>query len=272
MVDNAYLESVEKQRVNRDEQMVANPRNWLSLVGLFWLEEGENPFGSGKENKIFLPTLPNEHCGCLRLENNRVFLTQASPNVTLNGDPAVLRELSSDVEEKPDLIEAGTISLMVIQRGDHKLVRAWDRDAQAVNNYKGLNYFPVNEQYRLVATFTPYTSPKLIMIHDVIGGQHESCILGQVHFSINGIACSLEVEDAEEEGLISFVDQTKIYTTYPGGRYLTLSKPSGEQVILDFNLASNWPCAYTSYATCPLPPSANHLPVRIEAGEMRYHE
>lgn len=144
MTDNAYLESILKQRVYRDEQMVANPRNWLSLIGLFWLEEGENPFGSGEENKIVLPTLPSEHCGCLRLENNRVFLTQTSPNVTLNGDPAVLRELSSDVEEIPDLIKAGTVSMMVIQRGVHKLVRAWDRDTQTVKDFKGLKYFPVN--------------------------------------------------------------------------------------------------------------------------------
>lgn len=97
-------------------------------------------------------------------------------------------------------------------------------------------------------------------------------MLGEVHFNLDGKDLVLQVEDAEDEGLISFVDETRKDLTYPGGRLLTLPKPLIETFRLDFNAALNWPCAYTPWATCPLPPKENFLPVRIEAGEMRYHD
>lgn len=272
MTDKSYIDSIAQERKAREARMTAHPRNWLSLVGLFWLEEGNNTFGCGTENKIYLSALPDEYCGSLRLENGNACLIEATENVTLNGQPAEKRLLSADTDDQPDLIEAGSISMMVIRRGEHTLLRAWDRDARAVKDFKGLNYFAVDECWCLPARFIPYDPPKTITIHDAIGGQREGAILGRVLFALNDIEYSLEVEDADDEGLISFVDQTKKDTTYPGGRYITLPKPINEQVILDFNQAANWPCAYTSFATCPLPPLANHLPIRIEAGEKRYHD
>jgi uncharacterized protein len=272
MTKLSYTESIIKIRKERDEHMVDHPRNWLALVGLFWLEEGDNPFGKSEANKIVLPSLPLDRCGNLRLDNDSVFLTEAADCVTLNGHSAKLQKISCDMDETPDLLEAGSILMMVLKRREHTLLRTWDREASAVKEFKGLNYFPIDRAYCLPARFEAYNPPKTILIHDAIGGQHESSILGRVHFSINNTLCSLEVEDAGDEGLISFVDLTKTDSTYPGGRYITLPKPIEDQVTLDFNLASNWPCAYTSYATCPLPPQANHLPVRIEAGEKRYHD
>ncbi len=267
-----YIDPILLKRAERDQQMVAQPRNWLALTGLFWLEEGDNPFGKDSQNKILIPNLPLERCGCLRLEEGKVFLSEAAHAVTLNGNSAELRQLFTDMDEKPDLLEAGPILMMVIRRGEHWLLRAWDRESSAVKEFKGLKYFPVNPAYYVQAGFEPYEPPKTIVIHDAIGGQHESAILGRVHFQINRTDCTLEVEDGGDEGLISFVDQTKSDTTYPGGRWLTLPKPIQECVTLDFNLASNWPCAYTAYATCPLPPQTNQLLVRIEAGEKRYHD
>ncbi len=267
-----YIDQIEKSRETRDARMTANPRNWLSLVGLFWLEEGNNTFGKDEKNKVTLSTLPLDHCGTLHLKDGKVSLVEADVHITLNGQPAEKRLLSADTDDQPDIIEAGSICMMVLRRGEHTLLRAWDREAQAVKDFKGLKYFTVDEHYRVSSRFIPYDPPKNITIHDAIGGQHEGAILGRVLFTLNGVDCSLEVEDAEDEGLISFVDQTKKDATYPGGRYITLPKPIAEQGFLDFNLAANWPCAYTSFATCPLPPLANHLPILIEAGEKRYHD
>lgn len=272
MPEISYIELITQERKVRDERMTANPRNWLSLVGLFWLEEGDNSFGMDEKNKISLPTLPSDHCGTLHLKKGQVSLKEAVSEVSLNGKLAELRVLFTDSDDQPDIIEVGSICMMVLRRGEHTLLRAWDREAQAVKDFKGLKYFTVDEHYRVSSRFIPYDPPKNITIHDAIGGQHEGAILGRVLFTLNGVDCSLEVEDAEDEGLISFVDQTKKDATYPGGRYITLPKPIAEQVILDFNQAANWPCAYTSFATCPLPPLANHLPIRIEAGEKRYHD
>lgn len=266
------MESILENRKARDERVRNNPRNWLALAGLFWLEEGDNPFGSADRNTISLPGFPHPRSGCLRLEGDQVSLTDAAEGVLLNRQKAEMRILQADTDGDPDLIEAGSIHLMVIRRGGKAMLRAWDVESQAVKNFNGFKYFAVNPAFCLKATFVPYDPPKPFTVTDMIGMQHESAMLGEVHFKLDGQDFVLQVEDAEDEGLISFVDETRKDLSYPGGRLLKLPKPLGETLTLDFNTALNWPCAYTPWATCPLPPKSNFLPVRIEAGEMRYHD
>jgi uncharacterized protein len=272
MTGNYTMDPILESRKERDERVRKNPRHWLALAGLFWLEEGDNPFGSTDSNKVVLHGFPHPRSGCLHLEGDQVSLTEAAEGVLLNRQKAELRLLQADTDGDPDLIEAGPIHLMVIRRGGKAMLRAWDVDSQALKDYKGFNYFAVNPAFCVKAAFMPYDPPKTFMVTDVIGSQHESAMLGEVHFKLNGLDLVLEVEDADDEGLISFVDETRKDLSYPGGRLLTLPKPLSETLTLDFNTAVNWPCAYTPWATCPLPPKANFLPVRIEAGEMRYHD
>lgn len=272
MNNQNWQNSLYTQRKERDERVRSNPCHWLSLVGLSILEEGENSFGSADANKIILPGFPHPQSGCLRLENGQVSLTSAAAGVLLNDQKAELRLLKADTDGDPDLIIAGSIHLMVIRRGGKSMLRAWDVNSQALKHFKGFKYFAVDPDLCLEAKFIPYDPPKSFKVTDVIGTQRESNLLGEVHFKINGQPLVLQVEDAEDEGLISFVDETRKDSTYPGGRFLTLPKPFNETVRLDFNTALNWPCAYTAWATCPLPPKENLLPVRIEAGEMRYHD
>lgn len=272
MAQNNTIQKITEFRNYRDKLPFSNPRHWLALAGLFWLEEGDNPFGSADSNKIVLPGFPHPRSGCLRLEGDQVSLTEAAEGVQLNRQTAEMRILKADADGDPDLIEAGRIHLMVIRRGGKAMLRAWDVEAQAVKDFKGFKYFTVNPDFCVKAAFIPYDPPRTFTVTDVIGSQHESAMLGEVHFKLNGQDLVLQVEDAEDEGLISFVDETRKDLTYPGGRQLVLPKPLGETFTLDFNTALNWPCAYTPWATCPLPPKSNFLPVRIEAGEMRYHD
>lgn len=266
------MENLLESRKARDERVRNNPRNWLALAGLFWLEEGDNPFGSADNNKIVLSGFPHPRSGCLRLEGDQVSLTEAADGVMLNRQKAELRPLKADADGDPDLIEAEAIHLMVIQRGGNAMLRAWDVESQAVKDFKGFKYFPIDPAFCLQATFVPYNPPRAFTVTDLIGTQHESVMLGEVHFKVNGKDLMLQVEDADDEGLISFADETRKDLSYPGGRLLTLPKPLDETLTLDFNTAVNWPCAYTPWATCPLPPKSNFLPVRIEAGEMKYHD
>jgi uncharacterized protein len=67
-----------------------------------------------------------------------------------------------------------------------------------------------------------------------------------------------------------FRDLTAGKETYPAGRFLYADMPRNGSVVLDFNKAYNPPCAFTPYATCPLPPPQNRMRVRIEAGELKY--
>jgi uncharacterized protein len=271
MEHNEWLKSILKAREEREKRLLDGPRNWFSLAGLFWLEEGDNSFGGAEGNKVMLVGLP-EKCGNLYLQNGKVVLSEAIPGLLLNGKPAECRELHSDADGEPDLLEIGSFSLMVIKRGEFFLLRTRDNEAKTLKNFHGLNYFPPDPQYRVQARFIPYDPPRNITVSNAIGLQEESRVLGKLLFTLQRYVLELEVEEAGEEGLVNFVDECKTDSTYPGGRWLTLPLPLKEEVTLDFNLAGNWPCAYTPWATCPLPPQNNRLYIRVEAGEKRYHD
>lgn len=273
MIDPSYQEKIQKHREDREKWMTANPRNWFSLAGLFWLEAGDNPFGSDESNKIILPTLNSATCGVFHHEMGKVTLTGVEgEGIKVNGQTPGSRPLRTDHDDAPDLIETGSLVMMVIQRGEHLFLRVWDKEAQVIKNFKGLNYYPVNPEYCIPARFNPYDPPRVEKTQDVIGTEYDSKFTGQAIFIINSVECTLEAQDNDDELLFSFTDPTKTDTTYPGGRFLNTAKPKNGQVMLDFNLATNWPCAYTSYVTCPLPPFENRLTVRIEAGEIKYHD
>jgi uncharacterized protein (DUF1684 family) len=273
MSKTSFVEQVQAIRAARDARMKTSPQSWLALIGLFRLEAGENPFGAFAANKIVLAKCGEAQCGSFHLENGTVrLLPQLNTNLKVNDLPPESRDLKTDRDEQTDLIRAGSLTMMVLQRGNDHYLRVWDGESPAVDNFTGLRYYPIKPAYRIVVKFVPYDPPKTIQIQDVIGGEHDGFLAGEAHFNLHGTECYLVAEDAGDELLFSFTDETRNDTTYPGGRYLTTEEPQNDQMILDFNLAVNWPCAYTAYATCPLPPAENHLSVRIEAGEMRYQE
>ncbi len=160
----------------------------------------------------------------------------------------------------------------VISRNNRPYLRVWDREAPALTSHKGLHYFPIDAKYQITALYQPFETPRSLKVLDAIGGEHESRFPGQACFTINGLECTLIAEEEDDGLLFNFTDLTRADSTYPGGRYLLTEPPAGGTILLDFNLARNWPCAYTAFATCPLAPAENHLKVRIEAGEMRYHD
>jgi uncharacterized protein (DUF1684 family) len=272
MENSQYLESIQAQRLEREKRLVANPRNWFSLAGLFWLEPGENTFGADPSNPIHLPAAPAPFCGGLYLHNNTVTLKHALEGVRVNGELPPTRPLQTDHDDTPDFIECGSLRMLVLRRGEKTLLRVWDTKAKAVKDFRGLNYFPIDAQYRIEAEYLPYNPPVLKKGTDAIGTETEVEFSGQVRFTLSGVDCTLEAQ-ADDEGLmLHFSDLTKKDTTYPGGRYLLTSVPENGRVMLDFNQAVNWPCAYTQFATCPLTPFENALQLRIEAGEKRYHD
>ena len=162
--------------------------------------------------------------------------------------------------------------MKIIVRGAATLVRAWDRESPAGKQFMGFKYYPVDEKYRVTAKYVRYDLPKIIKRQDIIGTETEDQLLGQARFSLNGAECTLEAEKSDGELLFHFMDRTSKVTTYGGGRKFTTPEPEGEELVLDFNLTKNWPCAYTPFATCPVVPQENRLPIKIEAGEKKYFE
>jgi uncharacterized protein len=268
-----YTESIIKFRREREARLVASPRNWLSLCGLFWLKPGRNSLGADPDCDICLTGLPLPRCADLLLADGRITLDPVvDSGLRINGQPAAQVELETDQSEQPDLLESGSLAMMVIIRGEHTLLRVWDQSAPAYVNFHGLNYFPVDARYRISAEYQPYDPPKTIQTFDAIGTPTETEFKGRVVFELDGQPCSLDVEVEDGEMMLNFNDLSAKTGSYPGGRFLVCDQPAGTHVELDFNRTVNWPCAYTSFATCPVPPAQNRLTVAISAGEMRFHE
>lgn len=267
-----YVQEIEQWRAKRAEGLRA-PDGWLTVVGLTWLREGTSTIGSAKGSDIPLPLAAPPRVGTLEFSHGRAVI-QVAPGVVVKAQdkPVAEQELHSDKEGKPDVLTVGSVSLYVIERGGRHAVRVKDTESAPRRAFRGLDWYPVNESYRIEARFTPYDPPKQIPIANVVGTVQPMPSPGYVTFQIGGrelrLDPVLEEPDAKELFYI-FRDPTAGKETYPAGRFLYSEMPKDGTVVLDFNKAYSPPCAFTSFATCPLPPRQNRLDVRIEAGEKK---
>jgi uncharacterized protein (DUF1684 family) len=249
---------------------------WLTLVGLFWLEPGENRFGSDKTaNRIVFPegTAPKA-MGSLDLAGETVTL-RAKPeaNLTADGKPATTMVVKTDADGEPTSLQHGRIRFYVIKRGKRLGVRVKDSKNPALEAFHGIESFPVNLKWRFDARFDAYDPPKPVAIPNILGSTEQEKSPGAVVFQFGGKEYRIDaVKEAGSEDLfLIFGDQTNGLETYGGGRFLYADPPGKDgKVVVDFNKAYNPPCVFTPYATCPLPPAQNRLAVRVEAGEKSY--
>jgi uncharacterized protein (DUF1684 family) len=245
---------------------------WLTLIGLFWLKEGENKFGSDPSNDIVLPEGKSPAmAGTLRLAGGHVTLeAQPGSGITSKGRPVGTLDLVSDEDGSPTVLDLGSLSFHVVRRGDRTGLRVKDKENPARAEFKGTEYYPVDRKWVVNARFEPYDPPKQMPIRNVLGMEMEETSPGALSFEVDGRACKIDAlrEKGEEQLFIIFTDQTSGHETYGAGRYLYADPPGADgRVQLDFNRAYSPPCAFTRYATCPLPPAQNRLPLRVEAGE-----
>jgi hypothetical protein len=171
-------------------------------------------------------------------------------------------------------LEVGTYTLSVIARAGRLGLRVRDRESAARKGFRGISGFPVASRYRVSAQFVPFDPPKTATVINVIGDAVDFVSPGQLVFTLDGVEHRLDAvyETPEKKDLwLIFRDRTSAVSTYPAGRYLHAPLPVDGRVDLDFNVAYNPPCAFTEFATCPIPPKQNWLKVAIEAGEKDYH-
>jgi uncharacterized protein (DUF1684 family) len=264
--DPAYLQSFEKWKA----ELVADRKaRWLPLAGLFWLKPGANTLGAADDNAIVLPSGP-AHAGVFTRQDKVVSVKlESGIEAKIGGKPATESNLDSDTTGHPTIIELGALRMFVIERGDRIGIRVRDLNSAAIRNYKGPAFFPLDLGYRVTATFVPSDGKKTVDVPDVLGDVNHAPVIGEVHFKLNGQDLTLtSFEGTEKEG-ISFVvgDLTSKTDTYPGGRFLDTGPVVNGKAVLDFNRAYSPPCSVTPYATCPLAPKENRLPVAITAGE-----
>ncbi|WP_210466654.1 DUF1684 domain-containing protein [Rufibacter roseolus] len=154
--------------------------------------------------------------------------------------------------------------------------------AEAKTIFKGLEYFPVNEVYRVKAKFVRNTQETVFIMPTTGTRTPEYMKYGELHFKLQGQPLKLSVYQNQELKkqpkymaylFIPFTDATTGQETYATGRYLDFTIPMGaDSVWLDFNKAYNPYCAYGDGYSCPIPPKENKLPVRIEAGVKNYEK
>jgi uncharacterized protein (DUF1684 family) len=264
--DAAYLQSFEKWKTELVDDL---KQNWLVLAGLFWLKPGTNSFGSATDNAIVLPSGP-AHAGVFQLQGEDVSVEfQKGAAAKIDGQSPGSAKLQADVTGKPTVIEMGSLRMYVIQRGARLGIRLKDLNSEAARNYAGPIFFPIDMTYRVTGTFVPSDGKKTVDVPNVLGDVTPTPIAGEVHFNLNGQDLTLTALSGDPTKGVSFVigDLTSKTETYPGGRFLDTDPVVEGKVVLDFNRAYNPPCAVTAYATCPLAPKENRLPVAISAGE-----
>jgi hypothetical protein len=247
---------------------------FLTLVGLYWLDEGETTAGSDEENALVLPAKLPAKLGTFTRQGSDVsFQPDPGAEVKLGGKRFEGGALKADAKgAPPDVLELGSYRFHVIQRGDQVGLRLKDSEAKARKEFHGIERFPVSRKWRIAGRFEPFETPMKILVPTVLGTIDKLDSPGTVAFSAGGKEYRLYpvLEPGSESLFFVFGDLTNKTDTYGAGRFLYADPPKGGKVVLDFNRAFNPPCVFSPYATCPLPPAQNKLPLRIEAGEKRY--
>ena len=269
-----YEETILIERREREDRFKNTERGWLGLVGLYWLRDGENKIGSDPDNDILLPPVVPGHIGIVQY-NNGVATFRAARGVPVycDGKQVTLKTLIADIYDDADFMQIGDLTFVLLDRAGRHLIRVWNKHSKLRKGFTGFKQYPVDPKYCIEAKYTSYETPRLISIQDVIEIYHETPFQGYVTFEFNGEVHRLEARVDEDEYMrLDFKDATNGDTTYKGGRFLVAEMPRNGKIIVDFNRAYNPPCAYTDYATCPLPPLENYLPFRVEAGEKAFRE
>jgi len=272
--DNLFNKQEQEWRTKRDQQML-KPTSWLTIAGLFWLEEGGNSFGTDPSNKIVLPKNSAPiFAGKFMLRKEKiVVIAQEKIGLKIGKNIITRMTIKSDETGQADEIELNELRMWVIKRGERYAIRLRDFNNPGYKNYKQLVFYPPSKKYKILADYIPYESPKKITVATIVGTHTEMISPGYVKFAIDGKEHNLKAfgGGSDDKNLFFiFKDNTNGNETYEASRFMSAEIMDNNKVLLNFNRAFNPPCAYTPYATCPLPPPDNYLSIPIEAGEKKY--
>jgi uncharacterized protein len=271
--------AVETWRTERVAKLTS-PTGWLTLVGLYWFNEGDNTFGRAEANTLVLDhkAMPNT-LGAFAVSNGKVKFTATQFTATQNNvvthaaKPIKSIAMNSDATGDPTVLTTGSLEFFVIERAGKLGLRVRDTEHAARKNFRGIDYFPISASWTLDAKFEPYTPVRHIEIINVLGMKEQMISPGAITFSKEGkeyrLDTILELPD-DKELFVMFADATSARETYGAGRFLYIPMPANGRTRIDFNKAYNPPCAFNDFATCPLPPWQNRLALRVAAGEKKY--
>jgi len=269
MTNKEYEDLVLEWRTKKYEALVRE-NGWLALTGLHWLKEGRNLIGSNPLCEVSLPESAPTFLGVIEKKGKTVrFQATEGVPVEINGKPVAKTILKSTQEEHPSYITWNKIRLALHEHAGRYAIRVWDNAREERFSLPPLKWFPINKAFRFHVRYTDYAAPKASGQPDVFGDTVEDRMDGFIAFTYEGKKYKLDVTKVKDEKLfLKFKDLTSGRETYPPSRYLYTEPVQDHKVFLDFNFAYSPPCAFTPYATCLFAPVQNHLPFRVEAGEI----
>lgn len=239
------------------EHWARQPLGWLSLTGLHWLDYADQTFEG----------VP----GSWRSDSENVYVTVDTEELSFGGEPIVESAVLTPGEGAPGLeVHAGARIVEVIRRSGQFALREHDPAAPGLAAFTEIPAYQPDPRWVVTGTFQPYAVAQVVTTGAVVEGlQHHHVSAGTVTFTLGETEHRLVAFGNANTGLhLLFTDGTSGVTTYPGARRLDLGRPAADGTLtLDFNRATNLPCAFTDYATCPVAPAQNRLSVSVEAGE-----
>jgi len=269
--DREYYEFVENWHKNRIERL-HDDRGWLRLAGLYWLDEGEQSFGSGPHARVRFPegSIP-EMAGIFEVREDTVFMRVVG-NIDIRDERD--RRVRDGIISTPEMTKEltyRTLNWFVVRRDDLVGIRLFDDNSPHLRHFDGIERYEVDKDWRVEARFEPEEEGTTMLIENVLGQMIEYDVAGTLTFSAEGHEVSIVALGTGDRLFIPFADATSGRETYPGGRFLYIDRPApGEPAIVDFNVSYNPPCAINPHTTCPLPPPQNRMPFAIRAGEKHY--
>lgn len=269
MANGDYENQILQWREKKYNDLVGE-NGWLALAGLYWLNPGRNLIGSNPMCEVVLPESAPTFLGIVELKGKVARLQVAGGvHVELNGKPVQKTILKSTQDPHPSFITWNHLRMVLHEHAGKYAMRIWDNRRRQRFNLPPLKWFPINKQFRFQARYTRYPQPKVSNQADTFDETVEDRMDGYLSFRYEGKTYKLDVTEVQDHKLfLKFRDLTSARETYPPSRYLYTPPVEDGKVILDFNYAYSPPCAFTEYATCIFAPQQNHLPFRVEAGEI----
>lgn len=270
---SSYEDEIGQWRQARNAGL-ADPNGWMTLVGLEWLEEGQNSVGAAESSDALIPGGPDSW-GTINVDGDTIRFVPAAASATTVDNKAVKEAvLVADNQGQPTVVRNGNISFHVIYRESYAL-RIKDSKAPALRAFEGVPVYAIKPDWRIEGRFVRAEQGASIGIANVLGQTSDSPVYGYFEFEREGETFSLLALGSEQSQSLWFLfaDKTSGRETYGAGRFLySEGMPEDGKLVVDFNKAYNPPCAFNDYSTCPLPPQQNRMKIAVRAGEKKYHD